>query len=148
MAEKKVKVSFKDQIKMGTQEICETAIKNGWIAALISLGITLIFSSIGFFTQSDNETLNYFLDPWLMVDVILMAVLAFFIYKKSRTAATLMFIYFVISKFTQWYDLGNVQGLPMALLFMYFYFNAMRGTFIWHSKYKNQDAGFSLETEI
>ena len=83
-----------------------------------------------------------------MVDVVLIAIMAFFIYKKSRTAATLMFFYFVISKFAQWYELGNVQGLPMALIFMYFYFNAMRGTFIWHSKYKNQDAEQPLETEV
>ncbi|GAA5188915.1 hypothetical protein [Ferrimonas gelatinilytica] len=148
MAEKKKKESFKDQMKMETQELCEAAIKNGWIAGLISLVLTLIFSTAGFFTQSDNETLNYFLDPWLMIDVVLIAILTLFIYKKSRTAATLMFIYFVISKFSQWYDLGTVQGLPMALIFMYFYFNAMRGTFIWHSKYKNQDTELSLEAEI
>ncbi|MBT4882445.1 MAG: hypothetical protein HON44_00550 [Glaciecola sp.] len=148
MTEKKPKLSFKNQMKMGTQELCEAAIKNGWIAALISLGITLIFSLIGFFTQSDNETLNYFLDPWLMVDAVLIAIMAFFIYKKSRTAATLMFFYFVISKFIQWYDLGSAQGLPVALVFMYFYFNAMRGTFVWHSKYKNQEDGLALETKI
>ncbi len=148
MAEKPSKVTFKDQIKMETQEVCEAAIKNGWIAASISMGLTLIVSSMAFFTQSDNAKLNYFLDPWMMVDVALMAIMAFFIYKKSRTAATLMFIYFLTSKFIQWYDLGSAQGLPMALIFIYFYFNAMRGTFIWHSKYKNQDIEPSLETEI
>ena len=100
MAEKK-KATFKDQMKMDTQELCEAAIKNGWIAALISLGITLIFGAVGFFAESDDEVLNYFLDPWLMVDVVLMAIMAFFIYKKSRTAATLMFVYFVLSKFTR-----------------------------------------------
>ncbi|MEE4250432.1 MAG: hypothetical protein V2I38_07570 [Alcanivoracaceae bacterium] len=147
MVENKKKPSFVDQIKMNTQELCEAAIKAGWIAALISLGVTLIFSSIGFFTQSENETLNYFLDPWLMVDVVLIGVMAFFIYKKSRTAATLMFLYFVLSKLIQWYDLGSVQGLPMALIFMYFYFNAMRGAFIWHSKYKNISEGVAAESE-
>lgn len=138
MAEDK-KVAFKDQLKMDTQEQCEAAIKSGWVVALISLGITLVFSTLGFFTQSDNESINYFLDPWMMVDVVLIAILAFFIYKKSRTAATFMFIYFVLSKVMQWVDLGNVQGLPLALVFMYFYFNAARGTFLWHSKYKNQN---------
>lgn len=148
MTEKKPKVSLKDQLKMDTQEACVAAIKNGWIAALISLGITLVFSSIGLFTQSDNETLNYFLDPWLMVDVVLMAIMTFFMYKKSRIAATSMFFYFVISKFIQWHDLGSAQGIPLAFLFMYFYFNAMRGTFVWHSKYKNQEGRLALETEI
>ena len=144
MEKEKQKVSFKNQIKMDTQELCETAIKNGWIAALISLGITFMFSSIGFFTQADNEALNYYLEPWLMVDVALMAIMAFFIYKKSRTAATLMFFYFLTSKLIEWYEIGNAQGLPLALMFMYFYFNAMRGTFVWHSKYKYQDVNFSI----
>lgn len=133
---------------MDAQELCEAAIKAGWIAALISLGFTLIFSSIGFFTQSDNETLNYFLDPWLMIDVVLIGIMAFYIYRKSRTAATLMFFYFVLSKFIQWYDLGSVQGLPVSLIFMYFYFNAMRGTFLWHSKYKNLNEGVAVKAEI
>jgi len=140
MKEDKNHTSFQDRFKMDTQELCEAAIRQGWITALVSMGITLLFSSIGFFTQSDNETPNYFLEPWLLIDVVLMAVMAFFIYKKSRTAATLMFVYFVTSKLVQWYDLGNVQGLPLAMIFMYFYFNAMRGTFIWHSKYNKQQA--------
>lgn len=148
MAGKKKKASFNDQIKMDTQELCEAAIKSGWIAALISLGFTLIFSSIGFFTQSDNETLNYFLDPWLMIDVVLIGIMAFFIYRKSRTAATLMFLYFLLSKLIQWYDLGSVQGLPVSLIFMYFYFNAMRGTFLWHSKYKNLNEDVAFKSEI
>ncbi len=59
MAEKPSKVTFKDQIKMETQEVCEAAIKNGWIAASISMGLTLIVSSMAFFTQSDNAKLNY-----------------------------------------------------------------------------------------
>lgn len=146
MVEKK-KISFYDLINLDSKEICEAAIKNGWIAALISLSITLVFSLIGLFTKSENKSINYFLDPWLFLDVMLIAILAFFIYKKSRTAATLMFGYFLLSKFLQWYELGSAQGLPMALIFMFFYFTAMRGTFIWHSKYKNQDMENELEDD-
>jgi ABC-type proline/glycine betaine transport system permease subunit len=148
MAEKPTKVTFKDLIKMETKEVCEAAIKNGWIAALISMGLTLIFSSIGFFTQSDNEELNHFLNPWMMVDVVLIAIMAFFIHKKSRTAATLIFLYFITSKFLDWYALGSTQGLPLALVFIFYYFNAMRGNFMWHSNYKNQDIEPSPETKI
>lgn len=137
MTEKKNKATFSDKMKMDTQVSCEAAIKNGWCAALLSLVITLAFSCFGFFVKSDDETLNYLLDPWLLVDVVLLAIMAFFIYKKSRIAATLMFIYFVVSKITLWYELGAVQGLPLTMIFLFFYVNAMRGTFVWHSKYKN-----------
>ncbi|MCL1134113.1 hypothetical protein [Shewanella hafniensis] len=114
----KNKASLKSLFKIETQEQCLSAIKNGWIVTLISLSITLVFSTIGFFTQAENATLNYFLDPFLMIDVVLMAVMAFFIYRKSRIAATLMLFYFVLSKILQWSDLGNVQGLPLAIVFM------------------------------
>lgn len=59
-----------------------------------------------------------------------------------------MFFYFVLSKILQWSDLGNVQGLPLAIVFMFFYFNAMRATFVWHSKYKIVDESLSLDTDI
>ncbi|MDT3306290.1 MULTISPECIES: hypothetical protein [unclassified Shewanella] len=144
----KNKASLKSLFKIETQEQCLSAIKNGWIVTLISLSITLVFSTIGFFTQTENATLNYFLDPFLMIDVVLMAVMAFFIYRKSRIAATLMLFYFVLSKILQWSDLGNVQGLPLAIVFMFFYFNAMRATFVWHSKYKIVDESLSLDTDI
>jgi ABC-type proline/glycine betaine transport system permease subunit len=147
VTEKKPKASFSDQLKLNTPQLCAAAIKNGWIATLISLSITLVFSVIGIFTHSENTSLNYFLDPSLLFDVVLMAVLAFFIYKKSRIAATMMFLYFVISKLIQWHDLGNVQGLPMALVFMFFYFNAMRGTFIWHAQFKQQATQLPVEAE-
>ncbi|MCP3940104.1 MAG: OmpA family protein [Desulfobacteraceae bacterium] len=97
--------------------------------------------------QSGNEMLNYMLNPWAIFDVVLLAIFAFFIYKKSRIAATLMFIYFIISKCLLWYDLGKAQGIILTLAFMFFYFNAMRGTFLWHSKYKNQDESLALETD-
>lgn len=130
------KITLKELVKMNSQESCQEAISNGWKAAIVSLSLTLIFSISAFFTQSDDAVINYFLDPYALVDVALMAILAFFIYKKSRTAATIMFIYFVFSKCMQWYDIGAVKGLPFALVFIFFYFNAMRGTFIWHSNYK------------
>ncbi|GIU37300.1 hypothetical protein TUM4637_36580 [Shewanella hafniensis] len=35
-----------------------------------------------------------------------------------------------------------------ALVFMFFYFNAMRATFVWHSKYKIVDESLSLDTDM
>lgn len=131
------KPTFKERMKMETQELCESAIKNGWIAALVSFTFTLIGAVSGFFIQGSDAASNFFLNPWLMIDVVLIAILAFFIYKKSRIAATLMFGYFLFSKISMWYDLGTMQGFPVALIFIYFFFNAMRGTFIWHSRYKD-----------
>ncbi len=136
MTKKTSKPSFKDQLRLASEEACLAAIKNGLIAGLVSIGLTLLVSLIATFSGSDDATLNYFADPSVFIDIVLMAIMVFFIYKKSRTAASCMFLYFVFSKYIQWTDLGEIQGLPMTLIFTFLYFNAMRSTFIWHAKYK------------
>ncbi len=136
MTKEKSKPSFKDQFVLNSVESCLAAIKNGWVAGLISIGLTFVVVVIGMYSNTDNATLNYFADPTIFIDLVLMAIMVFFIRKKSRIAATCMFLYFIISKYIQWSDLGTMQGLPMAVIFMILYFNAMRATFIWHSKFK------------
>jgi ABC-type proline/glycine betaine transport system permease subunit len=93
---------------------------------------------LGLLIQSEDEELNYLLDPWALIDVAVILILAFFIFRKSRVAATLMVVYFVIGKLVMWYQIGKPQGLIMMLVFLAFYSTAMRGTFLWHAKYRNQ----------
>ena len=131
----KEKKSFFDSFKINDSESCAKAIKNGGIAAMISAAITTVLGIAGLFTSSDNAEMKYYLDPWILVDSFLIAVLGFFIFRKSRVAATLMVIYFAGGKIISWYDLGKPTGLLMSLIFFAYYFTAMRGTYIWHSTY-------------
>ncbi|HQR20385.1 MAG TPA: zinc ribbon domain-containing protein [Burkholderiaceae bacterium] len=114
---------------------CEKAIRNGAFAAMISAVLAAGFGLAGFFTSSTNATLNYLLDPWILLDVVLLVVLAVFVLRKSRVAATLLVVYFVAAKLMMWAELGKATGLPMTIIFLYFYANAMRGTFKWHTQY-------------
>ena len=66
-------------------EISE-ALKNiryGYIAALVSAGITVVLN----FLQFDAGDVNLFSDPVVLYDVIIILLLAFGIYKKSRVCA-------------------------------------------------------------
>ena len=103
-------------------------IKNGWIAALISGCVTLIFTAFAIFGQD----ITGFMDSSVLVDVGLIFLLAYGIYKKSRTAATLMLVYFIASKFIQWNYTGNLGGIVMSIVFVYFYYQAMIGTYQYH----------------
>jgi hypothetical protein len=131
------KKSFWGAFSITDRESCENAIRNGGIAAMISAGITAIFAGIGFFTSSSDKDLAYLLDPWIAVDALLIVILAIFIFRKSRVAATTMVLYFAVSKVIMWYDMGKAQGLFMSIIFFMFYFTAMRGTYIWHKSYKD-----------
>ena len=118
----------------------EKAIKGGWIAALISLGMTALIMLISL--MSPNADLGAAFSGAgleLLIDLALIAVLAFFIWRKSRTAATLMFLYFLASKIIQ-IAAGDYRGIFMGAVFLFFYGRAVWGTFTWHKLRGKQDA--------
>ena len=139
---------FWANFKITDRESCEKAIRNGRNAALVSAAITAFFAVAGLFNKSTNRVLNYFMDPWLIVDVVLLLVLAGFVHRKSRIAASILAAYFVISKVSMWSDLGKVSGFAMAVVFFLFYFTAMRGTYLWHSKFREQSRVVSAQEAI
>jgi hypothetical protein len=74
----------------------------------------------------------------MAVDVVLIVVLAIFIFRKNRVASTFLVLYFVLSKAFMWYEMGKAQGLIMTIIFLLYYVTAMRATYIWHASYKDQ----------
>ena len=117
-------------------EISE-ALKNiryGYIAALVSAGITVVLN----FLQFDAGDVNLFSDPVVLYDVIIMLLLAFGVYKKSRVCAIAMFIYFILGKIFQFQEYASygIDTPPstylVAVVFIYFYFQAFRGTIAFH----------------
>lgn len=103
-------------------------IRNGVVAALISCGLTLALT-LFYVYGKPSDTL---LDAWSFIDVGLIALLAFGIWRKSRTAATVMLIYFLISKIYIMVELGAPKGLLMGAIFTYFYYKATVATYRYH----------------
>jgi hypothetical protein len=134
------KNSFLESFSIKDRTSCEKAIRNGGIAAMVSAVITAIFAGIGFFTGSSDKELAYILDPWMIIDVVLIVILGAFIFQKSRVAATLMVVYFIVSKAIMWYEMGRAQGVFMSIIFFLFFVTAMRGTYIWHNAYKHESS--------
>jgi serine/threonine-protein kinase len=112
-------------------------IKRAWVAALVLAGMTLIFTLIAIKSliaiQSSGARISIF-SAGALIDTALILGLAFGIYKKSRVCAVLMFIYFVISKILMWETIikFNVPSIPLALLFGYFFWQGVWGTFAYH----------------
>jgi len=110
------------------QEQAEKAIKTAWSAGIISGVLTLIVTIVAMAGHSfmGFSALN-------LLDVAVIAGLTFGIYRKSRTCAVIMLVYFIGSKILLWSETKSAAGLPMALFFSWFFFQGMRGTFAWHS---------------
>ncbi len=112
-------------------------IKGGWIVALISGVMTIALIGIAMGTGA----LGNLFDWWSSLDVVLIFALAFGIYKKSRTAATIMFVYFLLSKIWFIVETGKPSGIVLSLVFLYFYLQAMIGTYQYHKFVKEAAQG-------
>ena len=130
--------NFFDAFRCNDRASCLRAIRNGAVAAFVAAAFSGVIALLGFVVPTDDPELSALFDPWMLVDVVCTIVLALFILKKSRIAATLMLIYFVAGKIALWIEIGKPQGLPLAVLFAAFLAAAARTTFLWHSRYKRE----------
>lgn len=99
-------------------------IKTAWVAALFSACATLVFTVLAI---SGTEIAGF--SAWQLFDVALVVAMAIGIYLKSRVAAVLMFVYFVGSKIIFMVQTGAPSGLLMGLIFSYFFWQGISGTF-------------------
>ena len=107
-------------------------IKNAWIAGLISITITVAITLISV-SGDDIMGLNY----TSFIDVAFMVVFTFGIYKNSRACAILMLLLFLLNKIIMFIQAGTASGLPLALVFLWYYTQGVIGTFQYHNHIKN-----------
>jgi len=105
------------------------ATKTGAICACISAFLTF---AVSFYAISNNSSdrMELWNDPSVFLDVVLMFILAFGIYKKSLTAAMVMLIYFIFAKIIIAIETGRGTGILVGLVFLYFYGKAVQGAFV------------------
>lgn len=117
----------------------EKKIRNAWILGLISGFTTLLFTLMA--ATSEGGTADFqgtTVSLWYLLDVFLIFLLTFGIYRKSRVAAIGMFIYFLLSKLMIWSVGLSVAGpsvLPgilTGIVFLYFYFEGARAAITLH----------------
>lgn len=105
-------------------------IRHGWITACVSCALTLVATLAAMASSTPSEGSMF--SALNLIDVGLIALLALGIHKRSRTAATIMFVYFVLSKILIMMSSGAPSGLVFSLVFVIFYFRAMTATFRYH----------------
>jgi hypothetical protein len=79
-------------------------------------------------------------DGWGLVDVVLIFGLTFGIYRKSRTCAVLMLLYYSACKIIGLIEYGSSSGLGLfvSLLFIYSFIKGVKGTFAYHNLTANR----------
>ena len=109
----------------------------GTIIGVLTVLVTLIFTFGVHIPGLD-------VDLWYLVDAVVIFALTFGIYKKNRVCAVLMFVYFVASKLLMWAESGSLSGLPLAIVFGYFFFQGILGTFAYHGTHEAADKEFGI----
>jgi serine/threonine-protein kinase len=100
------------------------AIKVAGGAAVFIGGLTLIVSVIAGLGYSFAG-----ITVWSLFDAVFILGMAYGIYKKSRACAVIMFVYWAGSKIYSFAVEGQTGGIPIALLFAYFFLQGIIGTF-------------------
>src|SRR4051812_6474798 len=94
-------VKTPSEVRQQERDAALTKIRSAAGAAVIVAGVTLFVVVLGLAGVTTFSSLG--LDIWALVDVVLVAGLAYGIYRKSRICAVVMFVYFVGSKILLWY---------------------------------------------
>ena len=119
----------------------EKPIRNACIAGIISGVLTLIVTLI---CAAGVKIPGLDFDLWNLLDVLLIFGLTFGIARKNRVCAILMFVYFVGSKLLMWQESGSVAGLPMAIIFGYYFFQGILGTFAYQKAHETADQKYGI----
>ena len=119
------------------RDSCADAIRNGGIVALVSGGLSAVLGIAGFLIETPHSALRPFLDPWNLVDAGLVLLLAALVLRKSRVASALLVVHFVIAKVVMWKEMGRPRAVVLTLVILLLYVTALRGTMLWHAKYRD-----------
>jgi hypothetical protein len=104
--------------------------RNAWIAGFAAAGIGLINALISFPSAASESQGGWSNGQFIfvMLESSLMAALAYGVLKRIRSAAVVLFAYFLISRIPLLaMGLMRLEVLPLQLLFGYLFFQGMRG---------------------
>jgi eukaryotic-like serine/threonine-protein kinase len=115
----------------------KTAIRNGAIAGAVQGALLVVITLASLGSSISARSANNLVGS--LIDIFVIFGLAFGVYQKNRICAVALFAYFVFSKLLQLFtNQLPIAALAVALVFGYFYFEGMRGTFSYYKITRSQ----------
>mgnify|MGYP003652159858 CR=1 FL=1 len=122
-----------------------SATKTGAISACIVAFATLAITFFAIWNNSSG-TLGFWNSPTLFFDVVVTSILAYGMYRKSLTAAVMMFIYFLLAKIFITMETGRPAGIVTGLIFLYIFGKAMQGAYVLKKIEKAENSGYPTKS--
>jgi len=122
------------------------ATRNGAIAAGILPAISLILVLIAIYTNAEQKLapLN---EPWMLLNLIIILIFAFGIYRKSRVASILLFLDEIVFIIKAIYTQSFIGFFIIAFVFLYFFAKAIQGSFVYHKLEKEENPAYKATTK-
>lgn len=117
------------------------ATKNGAIAGCIFGAANLAAFFSGIYTNAE-EVLGLWHDPLVFFDVLIILACAYGIYNKSRSAAVLLFLYFILGRIVFSIQTAQTPNIFLPLVFLYFNGKAIQGAFVYHKFEKTENPNY------
>jgi len=118
------------------------ATRNGAIATLVVALMTCLVVSAAIFTDASGPLVRWN-DPIIYIDAVLLFVLALAIYKHSRTAAIIAFIYYLVARLLIFAETGAIGPFFITVLILFFMGKAVFGAFAYHRLKREDDPSAS-----
>lgn len=116
-------------------------VKQASTAAFFSAGFGIIVI-ISAMLSSANEEFALYNDPANFIDVALVIGCGIGLRYFSRTAAITLFTYFILAKTYILITHGRPSGFLVGLIFVYFYWKGIRGSFAYHRLRREADPSY------
>ena len=115
----------------------------GGLAALLSACISaaVTFSVMYNLERNFNLTIGEMLaqDWWMFLGAGLFLALGIAVFRCSRAAAVALVLLYTGDRAATYMDTGSFQGLIVGVILLYFFVNAVRGTFAYHALMRADD---------
>ena len=117
----------------------EKAIKDAVVAGIITIVVTVMLTLV----YASGAGLAH-IDPWNIADSLIMGLLVYGVHRKNRFAAIILPIYYLSVKTVLWVGEHAFIGVPLALIFAYFFVRGAQGAWAYHKARQSEVALQSL----
>ena len=130
----------------------EEAIKATKTGALIAVAAGILGLGLTFYALSSNASgfIGLWNDPIVFFDIVLIFILAFGVYKKSRTAAVVLVLHHIFSRIYLMVEGMQPSGVTIivSIVILYFYAKSVQGAFVFHKIEKQENPNYQPASKV
>ncbi|WP_027253992.1 hypothetical protein [Photobacterium halotolerans] len=140
--------SFISAVFQGPKDIvmAQRIVKVSVYVSILMIFISATLAIAGFFQTSSDARVQYMLDPWMLIDVFLLGVLTFFLYKRKLWAAIVFLIYHLVNLIIIYIELERFPG-ALGFLKLILFMAAVRSVYMVNKDSKEEKADNPLNEE-